>query len=1163
MAITAAFVEANGWVLRLTLSGGPSSTSVAGFSNAYSTSDNAAQAAINFSAYDARLTGYARGWATAAPLTVVLTSAGYAVSGGKAVAATPARTLTGTKILRKAVDATPAGLRRGKEPDEHDNGDGTVTVRVALHQHVYAGETGLSLTALAGWRTGLSGQTIAVTNTSTVLAPAPIVRWTDAPYQLQQGNFWIECAAAAHHPSGVTPIAAVKFTVTDGVTSKTYWTTALTGSPLYSAPATGGGTRLPPRVYGVTVDPTGFVQGLLRCDWTAYPWIGPAQTSDPAGTQSMTGLGTVARATSAFVPFVVPYAPPSSFTAQIAGTTMTVGNFTGFPLAVGTQIAGTGVTLSTVITALGTGSGGNGTYTVSASQTVAAGTAMIGAWIIPRYIDIDETNGNPAGITIATTAAGAAAGTASPSLTQAISAMAAANVTVAVAAGVQAAITKSIDGLIATVRKPNAGTGCTGILNGNGTNAASSGVSTLACGVLVRGDPTDATQRACILRAAAAYGLIRISWLRISGLSIEAGPNGFTAPAYVTLDNFELRGASGQTTDTHYAFGGNPVMWVLGGKWWQHYTKLGPTANTPIVIRSLSMECAINAPVILGCARLSTTPGGTNGITSYGGFGDAGWGMERIAIGNDLRYLSGGANMGINSVEVTTAASPAAFRLGTAAPVTARAAFINNLGENFGSASLWFGVGENALATFSEVIVEGNTLVGNRVNNPYGTGIDATIALSDANAPVIRLFRFANNVTMKNASKSDRFNDGTIYGQRAGVALSTTRNKSYAVGTQVVIASSPVQVYQVAASTGNTATSGGPTGTASGQVDGGVTWNWVATELRQHGFRPAGAQQWPSHYGVGYEGNIDFQELNDTGYDPEFAFEFYGVGSTALSQDGVPVGTTADPFTDDRSGTSNALAMQAASPKTGGGNYLPLTTGGGTYILGRGRSASVDVGLTGTARTVPFAAGALELSGSVTIAPAPDRQASTAATPSFAWSATFGAAAGRLTMQASAGATGVAATGTGDASRLSTRAATAAAAWSGGVGPLAGQQAMRTGAATTGWGVLLVPAATGAGTLAGPAHVDWSSRLAVAAATAAQDATAGGASWQVGLGLDQDRLMLLTGAASVTVSLLPLAVADSRIALADTRLPSLLPPGAAPPERTLVVVADGRTLVIA
>jgi hypothetical protein len=61
------------------------------------------------------------------------------------------------------------------------------------------------------------------------------------------------------------------------------------------------------------------------------------------------------------------------FTASISSTTMTVTELFSGTIAVGQQVFGVGVDQETVITALGTGTGGAGTYTVSNSQTAAAG----------------------------------------------------------------------------------------------------------------------------------------------------------------------------------------------------------------------------------------------------------------------------------------------------------------------------------------------------------------------------------------------------------------------------------------------------------------------------------------------------------------------------------------------------------------------------------------------------------------------------------------------------------------------------------------------------------------------------------------------------------------------------------------------------------------------
>jgi hypothetical protein len=66
------------------------------------------------------------------------------------------------------------------------------------------------------------------------------------------------------------------------------------------------------------------------------------------------------------------------FTGSIATTTLTVTAMTSGTIAVGQMVTGTGVAVGTIITALGTGSGGTGTYTVGISQT-ASSTTMTSA----------------------------------------------------------------------------------------------------------------------------------------------------------------------------------------------------------------------------------------------------------------------------------------------------------------------------------------------------------------------------------------------------------------------------------------------------------------------------------------------------------------------------------------------------------------------------------------------------------------------------------------------------------------------------------------------------------------------------------------------------------------------------------------------------------------
>lgn len=71
--------------------------------------------------------------------------------------------------------------------------------------------------------------------------------------------------------------------------------------------------------------------------------------------------------------------PMAFYTATIAGTTMTVSAVSSGIINIGQTISGGGVTKA-VISALGTGVGGLGTYTISFSQTVSTPTAITSTW---------------------------------------------------------------------------------------------------------------------------------------------------------------------------------------------------------------------------------------------------------------------------------------------------------------------------------------------------------------------------------------------------------------------------------------------------------------------------------------------------------------------------------------------------------------------------------------------------------------------------------------------------------------------------------------------------------------------------------------------------------------------------------------------------------------
>lgn len=81
-----------------------------------------------------------------------------------------------------------------------------------------------------------------------------------------------------------------------------------------------------------------------------------------------------------------------SGTGQISGTTLTITNVTSGSLYIGATITGTGVTAGTRVVDFLTGSGNVGTYTVSVSQTVSAGTAIADAPVVGMIRYNNSTN---------------------------------------------------------------------------------------------------------------------------------------------------------------------------------------------------------------------------------------------------------------------------------------------------------------------------------------------------------------------------------------------------------------------------------------------------------------------------------------------------------------------------------------------------------------------------------------------------------------------------------------------------------------------------------------------------------------------------------------------------------------------------------------------------
>jgi len=112
-----------------------------------------------------------------------------------------------------------------------------------------------------------------------------------------------------------------------------------------------------------------------------------------------TGTYTVSNSQTVTSTSINAVASPARVTGSISTTTLTVTAVTSGTLRIGQTIEGTGVTDGTIIKAFGTGSGGVGTYTVSASQTVSSTTIFALNWTILPATDGPFQGGGTVDIT--------------------------------------------------------------------------------------------------------------------------------------------------------------------------------------------------------------------------------------------------------------------------------------------------------------------------------------------------------------------------------------------------------------------------------------------------------------------------------------------------------------------------------------------------------------------------------------------------------------------------------------------------------------------------------------------------------------------------------------------------------------------------------------------
>jgi hypothetical protein len=130
-------------------------------------------------------------------------------------------------------------------------------------------------------------------------------------------------------------------------------------------------------ISGTTLTVTAMTNGNLAINQGLFGLSVLSQTVITALGTGTGGIGTytVNRSQTAASALMNSTSVGAVFTGSIFDTTLTVNSVTSGTLFVGQTVEGTGIALGTIITALETGTGGAGTYTVSTSQTVPSTNA--------------------------------------------------------------------------------------------------------------------------------------------------------------------------------------------------------------------------------------------------------------------------------------------------------------------------------------------------------------------------------------------------------------------------------------------------------------------------------------------------------------------------------------------------------------------------------------------------------------------------------------------------------------------------------------------------------------------------------------------------------------------------------------------------------------------
>jgi hypothetical protein len=212
---------------------------------------------------------------TNAKITFTVSSPGFDTTGA---AATTTRTIYATKYVRLPYPSNAS-------VDESTSG-GTLTIKVALSDFIYAADTSITANISSGVYTKTSvpnnaSSSVSVVNNSTLQYPKSVGRWAWPGYERVTGDFLVEAVAFNRFAKNGKPLAAMVFTANDqhGHTV-TQTVTDMTVS-------TRSGDANSVQVYAATIPVSTLTQSdIIEVNFKAYPWVGTSSAILNSATTS-------------------------------------------------------------------------------------------------------------------------------------------------------------------------------------------------------------------------------------------------------------------------------------------------------------------------------------------------------------------------------------------------------------------------------------------------------------------------------------------------------------------------------------------------------------------------------------------------------------------------------------------------------------------------------------------------------------------------------------------------------------------------------------------------------------------------------------------------------------------------------------------------------------